>query len=141
MNFRTTEIDDVEINLTSLIDVVFLLLIFFMVTTTFEKESKIKIDLPTASSSRPEAQENILELIIDSEGRYYLDRKEVINSKPETLFLAMTETLKQRKDTPSLIISSDANAGYQYVITAMDIAGRVGLTNFSLATSQSERKK
>jgi biopolymer transport protein ExbD len=141
MNFRSTEIDDVEINLTSLIDVVFLLLIFFMVTTTFEKESKIKIDLPTADSSRPEAQENILELIIDSEGRYYLDKKEVINSKPETLFLAMTETLNQRKDTPSLIISSDANAGYQYVITAMDIAGRVGLTNFSLATSQSERKK
>lgn len=141
MNFRSTEIEDVEINLTSLIDVVFLLLIFFMVTTTFEKESKIKIDLPTADSSRPETQENILELIIDSKGRYYLDKKEVINSKPETLFLAMKETLNHRKDTPSLIISSDANAGYQYVITAMDIAGRVGLTNFSLATSQSERKK
>lgn len=141
MNFRTTETTEVEVNLTPLIDVVFLLLIFFMVTTTFEKESKIKIDLPTASSSRPEAQENILELIIDSEGRFYLDKKEVVNSKPETLFLAMKETLNQRKITPSLIISSDANAGYQSVITAMDIAGRVGLTNFSLATSQSERKK
>lgn len=141
MNFRTIETPDVEINLTPLIDVVFLLLIFFMVTTTFEKESKIKIDLPTAESSRPEAQENVLELIIDSEGRYYLDKKEVINSKPETLFRAMTETLNQRQDKPALIISSDANAGYQAVITAMDIAGRVGLTNFSLATSQSERKK
>lgn len=141
MNFRTPETTDVEINLTPLIDVVFLLLIFFMITTTFEKESKIKIDLPTADSSRPEAQDNILELIIDSEGRYYLDKKEVINSKPETLFRAMTEVLNQRQDKPSLIISSDANAGYQAVITAMDIAGRVGLTNFSLATSQSERKK
>lgn len=141
MNFRTPEIADVEVNLTPLIDVVFLLLIFFMVTTTFEQEAKIKIDLPTATSSYPEAQDNILELIIDSEGRYYLDKKEVINSKPETLFRAMTETLNQRKEKPSLIISSDANAGYQSVITAMDIAGRVGLTNFSLATSQSERKK
>ncbi len=142
MNFRTsTPNDELDVNLTPLIDVVFLLLIFFMVTTTFEKESKIKIELPTADSSRPAAQEDVLELIIDGQGRYYLDKQEVINTKPETLFLAMKLTLDKRKDKPSLIISADANANYQSVITAMDIAGRVGLTDFSLATSQSAREK
>ncbi len=140
MNFRTTEPEEVELNLTPLIDVVFLLLIFFMVTTTFEKDSKIKIELPTATSSRPETQENVIELLIDSKGNYYINKKEVVNSKPETLFRAMNVTLDQMETTPSLVITADANASYQSVITAMDIAGRVRLTNFSLATTQTERK-
>ena len=140
MNFRTTEPEEVDVNLTPLIDVVFLLLIFFMVTTTFEKNSKIKIELPTATSSRAESQENVLELLIDSKGRYYIDKKEVVNTKPETLFRAMSITLDKLEKTPSLIITADANANYQSVITAMDIAGRLELTNFSLATSQSKRK-
>lgn len=140
MNFRTTEPEEVDVNLTPLIDVVFLLLIFFMVTTTFEKNSKIKIELPTATSSRAEPQENVLELLIDSKGSYYIDKKEVVNTKPETLFRAMSITLDKLEKTPSLIITADANANYQSVITAMDIAGRLELTNFSLATSQSKRK-
>ncbi len=140
MNFKTTEAEEVELNLTPLIDVVFLLLIFFMVTTTFEKDSKIKIELPTASSSRPEAQENVIELLIDSKGNYYINKKEVVNNKPETLFRAMNLTLDQMDTTPSLVITADANASYQSVITAMDIAGRVRLTNFSLATTQTQRK-
>ena len=141
MNFRTTEPESVDTNLTPLIDVVFLLLIFFMVTTTFDKNAKIKIELPTAASSAPESQQNILELLVDSQGRYYIDNHEVLNSAPETLFQALSESLDKRDKTPSLIITADANANYQSVITAMDIAGRLHLTNFSLATTQSERKK
>lgn len=140
MNFRTTQTEEVELNLTPLIDVVFLLLIFFMVTTTFEKNSKIKIQLPTAATSRAEVQNNVLELLIDSKGRYYIDKKEVVNSKPETLFRAMNVTLNKLDKKPSLIITADADANYQSVITAMDIAGRLELTNFSLATSQTKRK-
>ena len=140
MNFKKTQEDDTDVNLTPLIDVVFLLLIFFMVTTTFEKDSKIKIQLATAESSRPEVQENVIELLIDGKGRYYIDKKEVLNSKPETLFRAMSLTLDKLKNTPSLIISADANANYQSVVTAMDIAGRLRLTNFSLATTQTERR-
>ena len=140
MNFKKTQEDDTDVNLTPLIDVVFLLLIFFMVTTTFEKDSEIKIQLATAESSRPEVQENVIELLIDGKGRYYIDKKEVLNSKPETLFRAMSLTLDKLKKTPSLIISADANANYQSVVTAMDIAGRLRLTNFSLATTQTERR-
>ncbi len=141
MKFKAQDSDESEINLTSLIDVVFLLLIFFMVTTTFEKDSKIKVELPTAATSKPEAQDNILELLIDSKGHYYVDNKEVLNTKPETLFQALSLTLDKQQTTPSLVITADANANYQSVITAMDIAGRLRLTNFSLATTQTERKK
>jgi len=140
MNFRKGLSDEVEINLTPLIDVVFLLLIFFMVTTTFDRDAKIKIDLPTTSNAAPLAQKNTLELLIDNRGKYFVDGREVLNNKPETLFRAMSQALDERGNNPPLVISADANANYQSVVTAMDIAGRLGLTNFSMATTQSRRK-
>lgn len=141
MNFQQHVIDDVEVSLTPLIDVVFLLLIFFMITTTFDRDAKIKVDLPTTENAAPVAENNSLELLIDSQGRYYVDGSEVLNTKPETLFKAMSQALDTRGDNPPLVISADANASYQSVVTAMDIAGRLGLTNFSMATAQSKRQK
>ncbi|TXH66771.1 MAG: biopolymer transporter ExbD [Thiothrix sp.] len=143
MKFRRRESSNVDIDLTSMVDVVFLLLIFFMVTTTFEHNSALKIALPTASkNTEAQAQENKIELLIDSQGRYYVNGREVLNTQPETLFQAMTEVLNgMQGSTPSLVISADANVNYQAVVTAMDIAGRLGLTNFSMATTQAERQK
>ncbi len=141
MNFRPREQQGLDIDLTSMIDVVFLLLIFFMVTTTFDKNSAIKIELPTASNAATIPQQDKLELLIDSQGRYYVNGREVLNNQPETLFQAMTQVLNEMPAVPPLVISADATVGYQYVVTAMDIAGRLGLTNFSIATTQSERKK
>jgi len=83
-----------------------------------------------------------LEVIIDGQGKYFVDGREVLNNKPETLFRAMTQALNERGETaPPLVISADAGTNYQAVVTAMDIAGRLGLTNFSMATSQSKHKK
>ncbi len=141
MNFRQHVIDDVEVSLTPLIDVVFLLLIFFMITTTFDRDEGIKIDLPTAQNAASNSQPNSLELLVDSQGRYYVDGLEVLNNKPETLFKAMSQALDRRGNNPPLVISADAHANYQAVVTAMDIAGRLGLTNFSMAITQSKRKK
>ncbi len=141
MNFRQHVIDDVEVSVTPLIDVVFLLLIFFMITTTFDRDEGIKIDLPTAQNAASNSQPNSLELLVDSQGRYYIDGLEVLNNKPETLFKAMSQALDRRGNNPPLIISADAHANYQAVVTAMDIAGRLGLTNFSMAITQSKRKK
>jgi biopolymer transport protein ExbD len=67
--------------------------------------------------------------------------REVLNNQPETLFQAMSQTLDSLGNNPPLVISADANVPYQAVVTAMDIAGRLGLTNFSMATTQTERKK
>lgn len=138
MNFRKGLSDEVEVNLTPLIDVVFLLLIFFMVTTTFDRDAKIKINLPTTSNAVAIAEKGTLELLIDNQGKYFVDGREILNNKPETLFRAMSQILDQRSKNPPLVISADANANYQSVVTAMDIAGRLGLTNFSMATTKSK---
>jgi biopolymer transport protein ExbD len=140
MNFRKGLSDEVEVNLTPLIDVVFLLLIFFMVTTTFDRDAKIKINLPTtANAVTTPAKNNTLEILIDNQGKYFVDGREILNNKPETLFRAVSQVLDQRGKNPPLVISADANANYQSVVTAMDIAGRLGLTNFSMATTQSKK--
>jgi biopolymer transport protein ExbD len=140
MNFTQHAPDEVEVNLTPLIDVVFLLLIFFMVTTTFDRDAKIKIDLPKTVSAVAVQEKNTMELMVDGSGNYYIDGREVLNNKSETLFQAMSQSLDGRETTPRLVISADANANYQSVITAMDIAGRLELTNFSMATAQAPRK-
>ena len=142
MNFRKNMSDDVEVNLTPLIDVVFLLLIFFMVTTTFDKDAKININLPTTTNALSSSAKMPMEVIIDGNGKFFVDGREVLNNKPETLFRAMTQALNERGEkTPPLVISADASTNYQAVVTAMDIAGRLGMTNFSMATTQSQRKK
>lgn len=140
MNFTQHVPDEVEVNLTPLIDVVFLLLIFFMLTTTFDRSAKINIDLPKTQSAVASVESQTMELLIDNKGTYYIDGQEVLNNKPETLFQAMSEALDTRGSNPPLVISADANANYQSVVTAMDIAGRLGLTNFSMATAQAPRK-
>lgn len=140
MKFRPSEQQELDVNLTPLIDVVFLLLIFFMVTTTFDKNAELKIELPTASNTSSTATQDKLELVIDGKGRYYVNGREVLNQQPEVLFQAMSQTLDEMEGTPPLVISADASVDYQAVVTAMDIAGRLGLTNFSLATSQTSRK-
>lgn len=141
MKFRSRERYTSGVDLTSLIDVVFMLLIFFMVTTTFDKNASIKIELPTASNIVVPQQGDKLELLIDGQGRYYINGREVLNNQPETLFQAMNQTLEEMgNNTPPLVISADAGVNYQSVVTAMDIAGRLGLTNFSMATTQTARK-
>ncbi len=140
MNFRKNLSEEVDVNLTPLIDVVFLLLIFFMVTTTFDKDAKINISLPTTQNASAATLKKPMEIIIDAKGKYFVDGREVLNNKPETLFRAMSQALTERGEkSPPLIISADAVTNYQTVVTAMDIAGRLGLTNFSMATSQSSK--
>ncbi len=143
MNFRPRRQEELEVNLTPLIDVVFLLLIFFMVTTTFDKNKGLKIDLPTADNSASNQEINKLELIIDSQGRYYIEGQEVLNTKADTLFQAMKHVLNRHDNQAisSLVISADAQTDYQAVVTAMDIAGRLGLKNISMATIESKRPK
>jgi len=80
MNFSQHVPDEVEVNLTPLIDVVFLLLIFFMITTTFDRNAKIKIELPTTNSAVPVVQKDTMELLIDGKGSYYVDGQEVLNN-------------------------------------------------------------
>ena len=137
MNFRPRRAESVDINLTPLIDVVFLLLIFFMVTTTFDRASELKIDLPQASQAPEEQQVDKLELVIDAAGNYFLDGNELVNTKPETVRAALQKGAGGRTDLP-LIIRADAHTPHQAVVTAMDAAQKVGLTRMSIATTQGD---
>jgi biopolymer transport protein ExbD len=137
MKFQPRPVRDVDVNLTALIDVVFLLLIFFMVTTTFERHAELKIDLPEASTEPLPGEPKDLELVIDAQGRYYLDGKELVNTQAETVYQALQEAIGDNTETP-LIIRADAMTPHQAVVTAMDAAGRLGLNRMSIATTPSE---
>ena len=124
----------VEVNLTSLIDVVLLLLIFFMVSTSFVKQAQITISLPEAESATviPDAPEKI-DIMISATGMYMVNGREIINSRPETIRNALQKVSDGNNSLP-LTISADANARHQDVVTAMDVAGRLGFVQISIAT-------
>jgi biopolymer transport protein ExbD len=123
-----------EVNLTSLIDVVFLLLIFFMVSTSFVKQSQIAIRLPeAASTSIIEDTPERIEIMITEKGTYLVNGRELINNRPETIRNAL-QKVSAGNDKLPLTISADANAKHQHVVTAMDVAGRLGFTQISIAT-------
>ncbi len=120
--------------MTSLIDVVLLLLIFFMVSTSFVKQSQISIRLPDAESkSIVEEIPEQLEIMITEQGTYLINGRELINSRPETIRNALQKVSGGNTKLP-LTISADANARHQYVVTAMDVAGKLGFVKISIAT-------
>ena len=134
MNFHDKiETEDANINLTPLIDVVFLLLIFFMVSTTFDTTSQLKIKLPEASQNANQDPPQKLSLLIDAEGRFFLNSRELSNNKSATLQAALERTLDGTKRP--IVIQSDANAPVQAMVTAMDVVGRLGLPQVSIATT------
>jgi len=135
VRFRQTAQQDPDINLTPLIDVVFLLLIFFMVSTTFTRESEITVDLPESTVSQTEREDEPLEIIIDAQGRYFVNQKPVINKKLETLIGALRKELEASGAT-ALVINADAQTPHQFVITAMDAARHLGIEKLSLATRE-----
>src|SRR5210317_664561 len=97
MNLQPGSDDEPEVNLTPLIDVVFLLLIFFMVSTTFEHQSRIQIELPEATAEASKPDDESLEILIDAQGRYFLGEQQVVNTELKTLKGAIREALGERE--------------------------------------------
>ena len=123
-----------EVNLTSLIDVVLLLLVFFMVSTSFVKQSQITISLPEAESPAVvEETPDQIDIMITETGRFLVNGRELINNRAETIRNALQKTSNGDNSLP-LTISADANAKHQFVVTAMDVAGRLGFTQINIAT-------
>jgi biopolymer transport protein ExbD len=137
MNLQPGGEDEPEVNLTPLIDVVFLLLIFFMVSTTFEQQSRIQIELPEATASPEELEEESIEIVIDAQGRYFIGEEQVVNTQLKTLKSAISKVVGDRGIVP-VTIRADASTPHQAVITALDATSQLGLTRISLATSRIE---
>ncbi len=136
MNINSRPKELLDVNITPLIDVVFLLLIFFMVSTTFERESEIETVLPEATAPAETTDEFVLQITIDEEGTYYINHQRVINTKLETLMKAMQLVAGDRKDPP-IVLSADAKTPHQAVVTAMDAARRLGFVHLNFATTRS----
>jgi biopolymer transport protein ExbD len=134
LQHRTTE--EPTVDLTSLIDVVFLLLIFFMVSTTFERQALLKVDLPEASEV--EDRQDIpdkLELVIDNEGRMYLNDQRLVDSEARTLRAAIEQAAQGDRSLP-LVLRADRMTPHHHVVTAMDVAAQLGFANLSIATDR-----
>ena len=135
---RTKRDKDLEVNITPLIDVVFLLLIFFMVSTTFQRESEITIELPESSGDVAESNKKVIEISIDNQGRYFVNQRRIKNKDIKTLKEAISITRGDSKK-PKLIISADKMTPHQSVVRAMDAARQLGLVNLTFATKQAKK--
>jgi biopolymer transport protein ExbD len=138
VKFAARRREDAGVDLTPLIDVVFLLLIFFMVSTTFIRETQLKIDLPEASGELQEVDSNVIEITIDRRGDYSINQRLLVNRELDTLLRALREVTGEADPARRVVITADANASHQAVVRAMDAAGRVGLSRISITTRQPE---
>jgi biopolymer transport protein ExbD len=136
MNLRPSRPDPPDINLTPLIDVVFLLLIFFMVSTTFKEDARIKVQLPEAQSEEvPVEEPDVLEILIDRTGTFYVNNRLVVDRKLDTLKKAIAGAAGDDREIP-VVIKADARTPHQAVMTAMDAASQLGLLRFAFAATQ-----
>lgn len=133
MNLRPAPKEPADINLTPLIDVVFLLLIFFMVSTTFNRDSELSIELPAASAEAREKRPDSIEVAIDAQGRYYVDGRQLLNTQSKTLRQAL-KTAAGENTSPPIIISADAKTPHQAVVQIMDAARELGFIRLTFAT-------
>ena len=123
-------------SLTPMIDVVFLLLIFFMISTTFERQAALKIALPEASAVADSSEQpERLEFVLDPDGRIYLNDSQLVDSRPATIRAALEQTAGETRDL-AVVVRADAQTPHHYVVTVMDVTGQLGFTRLSIATQQ-----
>ncbi len=127
MRFQARRTEDIDINVTSLIDVVLLLLIFFMVSTRFVDQSKIDLILPSASKETPDKLSAVIEISIDRRGQVYVEGKALVNGKVDTIRQALVDA-KSGRDEPTVVINADRATEFQLAVDAMDAARLAGLT-------------
>jgi biopolymer transport protein ExbD len=134
MNLRPRAPEEPEINLVSLIDVVLMLVVFFMLSSTFIEEGRVRIRLPSASSV-PVSKPGVEPLVISvtSTGGYQVNGRELINSSADTLRAALLKETGQDRNM-RVTLKADARASHQSVITAMDVLGRLGFGEIGIAT-------
>jgi biopolymer transport protein ExbD len=135
LKFRRQALAEVNVNLTPLIDIVFLLLIFFMVSTTFTRETQLTIDLPDAVGEPAAEREAPVEILIDEQGRYRVNGRPLVDQRIATLQAAIYgET--DGDSSRALVITADAQSPHQAVVRAMDAAGQMGFTRLTISTRE-----
>ena len=133
MKFRRRHREEPGVNLTPLIDVVFLLLIFFMVSTTFTRETRLLVDLPEADALPATQAPRQLELLVDEAGGYRVNGQALVDQRVRTIQAALYE-YSEGDTTMPLLISADADTRHAAVVRAMDAAGQMGFSRLGIAT-------
>ena len=137
MKFRRRSRENIELNLVSLIDIVFVLLLFFVVTTTFTRQTQLRVELPEAVSGTPVQDAKKLEIAISADGVYSLNNSLLPKSDLATLMDALKTASNGDTQLP-LSISADGKTPHQAVITAMDAAGKLGFSHLSMTTVEAQ---
>lgn len=137
MKFARRTRQEVDVNLTPLIDVVFLLLIFFMVSTTFTRETHLSIDLPEAGSAADPVADQTLEVSITREGSYAINGVSLLNNSAAALKAAIEESSEGDSSVP-MVITADSATPHQAVVTALDVAGKLGFSQLQITTELAE---
>jgi len=139
LKFRRQKQEEVSVNLTPLIDVVFLLLIFFMVSTTFSRETQLQIDLPEADVTDQNVEKpRVIEIVITADGQMSVNGQGLVNSQADTLGRALKKVAGSDRQQP-LTITADASTPHQSVVTAMEVAGNLGFSKLSITTQEHAR--
>ncbi len=133
MNLRVRRAEEVELNLISLVDVVLLLVIFFMLTTTFVQDARLRVELPEAGSAKVERSVDPIVITISAQGSYRVNGRALVNNERATLSAALRQVAGGSHRGP-VTIRADARATHQAVVTAMDVAARQGFTQVNIAT-------
>ncbi len=138
MNLRPRRTEPPRVDITPLIDVVFLMLIFFMVSTTFDKQTQLKVDLPQASAEQPaEPPKDTIEITIDAQGQFYVNERELVKHDAITLRRSLEKAADGRVDPP-IIVSGDRSAPLQAMMTVLDVSARLGMTRLSFVARQAD---
>ena len=136
MNFRRREPEEPEINLIPFIDVLLVILIFLMLSTTYSKFTELQVTLPVADAEKLRDHPREIIVAIAADGRYAINRKAVEGRSVELLAAELGAAAEGSKDT-MIVISADANAAHQAVINVLDAARRAGLPRLTFATQSS----
>ena len=126
--------DNPELNLVPLIDVILVLIIFFVITTTFDTRSVLKLELPSATGERSDAQDGTLSLLINADGRYFVDDREALRTDVESLKRTIAEVAGDDRER-TVLLRADARTPWQAVVTAYDALGQLGFKRIANATA------
>jgi biopolymer transport protein ExbD len=139
MNFRKPRPEDPEINLIAFIDILLVVIIFLMLTSTFSKFTELQLTLPTAEAEKLRDRPAEIVVSVAADGRYAVNRLAVEGRTVEQLAAALSSASKDQKD-PVVIVSADATAAYQSVINVLDAARRAGLPRLTFAAQTADAK-
>jgi len=131
--------DEPEINLVPLIDVILVLIIFFVITTTFDTRSVLRLQLPQATGEPPKTPPNTLSVLVNADGRYFVEDREALRTDVESLKRTIVDVAGNDRDRP-VLLRADGRTPHQAVVTAYDALGQLGFRQIMIATAPEPRR-